>query len=124
MLVNTKKRIIRLRYLKSTAMGNKKFLKEVTEIFIVQIPEEISLLEKLLIEKDWILLSDLAHKMKLSLNVMGMKQSEKLLIDIETAISNSSTPDESFLTAKLKTLKVHCLQAVEEVKEIMVEWAL
>ncbi len=124
MLVTTRKKVIRFRYLKSAAMGNKSFLKEVIGIFILQIPEDLVLLEKSLLEKNWNTLADYAHKMKSSINVMGMKESERLLIEIETASIKTITPDEKFIAAKIKTLKKKCIVAVDEAKELMIEWKL
>jgi PAS domain S-box-containing protein len=119
-----KKKVIRLGYLKSVASGNKSFLKEVMDIFITQMPEEIGNLEVALTEKNWNTLAETAHKMKLGVNVMGMKESEKIILYIETESKEKIMPDEIVLRSKIEKLKERCLLAVQEVKELMLEWKL
>jgi PAS domain S-box-containing protein len=119
-----KKKVIRLGYLKSVASGNKNFLKEVMDIFITQMPEEIQNLEIALAERNWNTLAETAHKMKLGINVMGMKESEKIILFIETESKEEMMPDEILLKSKIEKLKERCLLAVEEVKELMLEWKL
>ncbi|HVD99893.1 MAG TPA: ATP-binding protein [Cytophagaceae bacterium] len=120
----SKKRVIRLGYLRGIASGNKKFLKEVMEIFIVQIPQELILLEEALEERNWGMLADTAHKMKLGINVMGMKESEKMILYIETESREKIAPNEDTIRGKIEKLKEKCMLAVEEVKSLMVEWKL
>ncbi len=121
---NAKKRIIRLGYLRSVATGNKKFLKDVMEIFVSQIPEELVLLELALKERNWVALGDTAHKMKLGINVMGMKEAEKIILYTEVQAREKIAPDETTLQAKMEKLREMCTTAVQEVKDLMVEWNL
>ncbi len=119
-----KKRVIRLGYLKGVASGNKKFLKEIMSLFISQIPEELVILEKALSEKDWATLADTAHRMKLGINVMGMKESEKMILYIEAEAREKSIPDETSIRVRMEKLRDRCTRAVQEVKELMTEWKL
>jgi PAS domain S-box-containing protein len=121
---DTKKRVIRLGYLRSVSSGNKKFLKEVMSIFITQIPEELEILELALKELNWSMVADTAHKMKLGINVMGMKESEKIILYIESEAREKISPDETTIRNKIVKLREKCLIAVEEVKELMLEWNL
>jgi PAS domain S-box-containing protein len=119
-----KKRIIRLGYLKSIASGNRKFLKEIMEVFVNQVPEQLLSLEHALNERNWPVLGDAAHKMKLGVNVMGMKEAEKNLIFIETEAREKIVPDENAIKNRIEKLKDKCMLAVEEVKTLMKEWKL
>jgi PAS domain S-box-containing protein len=121
---DTRKKVIRLGYLKSVASGNKNFLKEVMDIFITQMPEEIGNLEIALADKNWNTLAETAHKMKLGINVMGMKESEKIILFIESESKEKIMPDEVVLKNKIEKLKEKCLIAVQEVKDLMLEWKL
>lgn len=121
---DTKKRVIRLGYLRSVSAGNKKFLKEVMSIFITQIPEELEILELAFQKRNWSMLADTAHKMKLGINVMGMKESEKIILYIESEAREKISPDESTIGNKIVKLKEKCLIAVQEVKDLMSEWGL
>ncbi len=119
-----KRKVIRLGYLKSVASGNKKFLKEVMDIFITQIPEELININHAVQLRSWEKVADIAHKMKLGINIMGMKDSEKIILYIEAEAREKITPDEKTIKIKIEKLKEKCLIAVEEVKELMIEWKL
>ena len=121
---DTKKKVIRLGYLKSVGSGNKKFLKEVMDIFITQIPEELETLATAMRERNWTLLGDTAHRMKLGVNVMGMKESEKIILYIEAEAREKLAPDAATIKAKIEKLREKCLIAVEEVKDLVIEWKL
>ncbi len=119
-----KKQVIRMGYLRSVASGNKKFLKEIMEIFVTQIPEELCVLDQSLQERNWNLMGDTAHKMKLGINVMGMRESEKIILYIESESREKISPDETVLRVKIEKLREKCVIAVQEVKELMLEWKL
>jgi PAS domain S-box-containing protein len=120
----TKKRIINLKYIKAVASGNMTFMKEVMTIFITQIPEELVNLENALALKNWNVLANTAHKMKLGINVMGMKDSEKIILQIEAETKQLNGPDETLIKNKIFSLKQNCLIALEEVKALILEWEL
>ena len=72
-----------LSYLKTMSGGDAKFIAEMIGLFTEQVDEYSELMPLLLREKDYDGLSKLAHKAKGSVAVMGMKQVENLLKELE-----------------------------------------
>ncbi len=72
-----------LNYLKTMSGGDAKFIAEMIGLFAEQVDEYSELMPVLLREKDYDGLSKLAHKAKGSVAVMGMKQVENLLKELE-----------------------------------------
>ncbi len=74
-MVNEKnERITDLSYLEQLSNGDKGFVKEMIEVFIVQTPEGLDNLERHLSNKDWKMVRAVAHKMKPSFTFVGVKE--------------------------------------------------
>ena len=68
-----------LSYLEAMTEGDKGLIKELIGIFSTQVEEYIDLMNKYLLNENWIELSKMAHKAKSTVAIMGMKKlSEKL----------------------------------------------
>lgn len=65
-----------LTYLKEIANGSKEFMIDMISTFIREIPKEIDKLEKYLAAKDWKSMKSVAHKMKSTFSIMGIKELE------------------------------------------------
>lgn len=72
-----------LSYLKTMSGGDADFIAEMIGLFGEQVDEYSELMPRLLREKKYDDLSKLAHKAKGSVSVMGMKQVEDLLKELE-----------------------------------------
>jgi len=72
-----------LTYLKNMADGNEDIVLDLIHIFIDQVDEFRDGMQKGLIEKDWQMLSKVAHKAKSSVAVMGMKDMADQLKNLE-----------------------------------------
>ena len=72
-----------LNYLKTMSGGDSIFIREMVDLFREQIVEYKVLMPELLLKKDYVSLSKLAHKAKSSVAVMGMIQVADELKELE-----------------------------------------
>ncbi len=104
-----------LTYLREVAEGNNEIIREMIEIFILQVPEFIQNLQQFLHQRRYKELGNEAHKAKSSVLVMGM---EELASDLKTlqlatidGIGEETYPDY------VRKFEIQCLAAVEELKK-------
>ena len=71
--INTNTGVIDLTYLIEMLEGNKKFIKEVIELFIKNIPPDLILLEEAIKKQNFIAIKDIAHKLRSSVPLMGLE---------------------------------------------------
>jgi signal transduction histidine kinase/DNA-binding response OmpR family regulator len=72
-----------LDYLKEITDGNKEFIKEMIEIFLKESPVMIEKMSVAFSQKNWVVLSNVAHKYRSSCLVMGMNNAAKIAGNIE-----------------------------------------
>jgi HPt (histidine-containing phosphotransfer) domain-containing protein len=75
-----------LKYLKTITEGNKEILREMIEIFIMQVPEYIANMNKFYQAGQFESLSREAHKAKSSLQIVGMTELEKEMVILQLKI--------------------------------------
>ncbi|RYE18478.1 MAG: Hpt domain-containing protein [Sphingobacteriaceae bacterium] len=105
-----------LSFLEEIADGNKEFLVESIDMFLVQTPEIFSQISQAIALKDWATTASLAHKVKSNLGFFGMDRIKNEMQEVEiNAKSGSLTPD---LIAQFESTKKAVLKTVEQLYEI------
>ena len=108
---------IDLTYMKSLAGDDDDLIKELIEIFKSQVPEFVEEMNKHYNNKDWENLSQIAHKAKSSLDVMGLSETQAKLKELELMAKEGETPE------KYKDIIVlfeeTCKQAITDADEIL-----
>lgn len=74
---------IDLTFLKDMAAGNQNFLDEIVEMFISSTPETLAKMQDAVSGNDWVKVKALAHKLKSSMFLVGIKELEMNMIAIE-----------------------------------------
>lgn len=115
MTTNSNK-VTNLDYLTELSKGNAKFVEEMIEIFLVESPLEINLLEKGVNEKNFELIRSSAHKMRSTIPFVGIdKIIMTEMIEIERlAATQSDFPQIEILFLKVKDVYQ---KAIEELKQ-------
>lgn len=83
-----------LTYLKSMSAGSNELIKEMIEIFSVQVPEFIEELRQHLEKKEFMRLGAVAHKAKSSVSIMGMDELAKDLKTLELLAKEGKEPEK------------------------------
>jgi HPt (histidine-containing phosphotransfer) domain-containing protein len=75
--------VIDLSYLKELAGGNKEFMLEMIDIFLLQTPNYFNALGDSVNAKDFKTISEAAHKIKPTLAFMGVEKAKDIMASIE-----------------------------------------
>lgn len=108
-----------LSYLKEISNGSKEFIIEMISVFIREIPIEIDKLEKHLAAKDWKSLKSVAHKMKSTFSIMGIKELESDIKLMNDYAAQESNLDQ--LPAMIANTKKICIETVKELEFVLAE---
>lgn len=108
-------KVTNLDYLAELSKGNMQFVNEMIEIFLVESPLELGLLEKGVGEKNFDLVRASAHKMRSTIPFVGIdKIIMTEMVEIERLASiHSDFPKIEILFVKVKDVY---LKAIEELK--------
>jgi signal transduction histidine kinase/DNA-binding response OmpR family regulator len=109
-----KKNVSDLSLIYERADGDKQFLKEIIECYILEMPVYIKELEEFLAAKDFEGISRQAHKMKSPVALMGALELKELYAAIE--LDAKQHKDIAALAEQIKSAQQQCLQTVEELK--------
>lgn len=108
-----------LNYLTETMGGKKHLIKDIMDVFLKQIPEELHHLNDAILKADYPIIKSIAHTMKSSVSIMGISVLTPVLQEMESLASAETSPD-SGREEKIKELgrKVNaiCKLAVEEIE--------
>jgi HPt (histidine-containing phosphotransfer) domain-containing protein len=103
-----------LNYLKNITEGNKEIIREMIEMFILQVPEFIRNLNNLYQTGQYAALGKEAHKAKSSLQIMGMTDLElemkRFQLKTIEGIEVESYP------VHIRTFENQCMAAIEELQ--------
>jgi PAS domain S-box-containing protein len=108
------KKHIDLSYLKEIAEGNNEFIKKMIRAYLSQTPTMLADMTKSIDGKKWKDLRGVAHKMKPSLDFVGLHSIKQTVKDIEK-YSNEETHLE-LLPAMVEEVKSTCIVAMEELQ--------
>lgn len=108
-------KVTNLDYLTELSKGNSQFVSEMVEIFLVESPEEIGLLEKGINERNFDLIRSSSHKMRSTIPFVGIdKIIMTEIVEIERlAATQSDFPKIEILFKKVKAVYQ---KAFEELK--------
>ncbi len=110
-----KQKLTNLNYLKELSENNESFFRDFINLFLTNTPETLTDLQNHLNNKNWEGVRQAAHKMKPSLNYLGLKEGQKLAAVIEEYALNKTQLEEiEGLTAQLQTL---CNAAFQELED-------
>lgn len=107
--------IINLEYLRETTVDNPKLIKEIINIFLEQTPGFLSRLEDSVISQNWAEVKAVAHKMKPTVNYVGVLSIENIIKNIEDFSEQRIKLDE--IPSLLLELKNVCERAFIELKK-------
>jgi HPt (histidine-containing phosphotransfer) domain-containing protein len=107
---------IDLNYLKSMTGGDEEIMKEMIDLFILQVPEFIENLNRYLKNKDYSELGKEAHKAKSSVTIMGMNELGKDLKTLQ--LLTISGKEKETYPDYIKKFETQCLEAVNELKNM------
>jgi len=103
-----------LNYLRTITEGDVETMREITELFIEQVPEFIENLNKHLSDQQYAELGKEAHKAKSSVMIMGMEELGHDLKSLQLA-TIAGTKEETY-ARHVKRFETECLAAVEELR--------
>ena len=110
-------RLFDLTLLEQTAMGNRDFMKKMIQMFVDQTPELMNEMQQHLSENDWEQLGAKAHKLKPSIDLMGITALKQEIRNIEHFAKNKENLE--ILPSKLQHLTEQLNIALEQLKN---EW--
>ncbi|MBX9783496.1 MAG: response regulator [Chitinophagaceae bacterium] len=112
--------VINLHYLKQLSKGNIEFEKAMTQEFILQVPEQLSLLKNAIAKNEWQLLKDTAHNMKTSVSYMGLLETlAPHLNDIERSAGNKEHMNS--ISNNYEAVAEVCFKAIDEAKMFLAQ---
>jgi CheY-like chemotaxis protein len=106
---------IDLTYLREIAGGSNEFMKEMIETFIQQTPAMIDMMDKYQSEGKWTELAGLAHKMKPTIEFMGIHSIRDTVKTLEANAREQKQLDA--LPQMIEQVRVACSKAIEELKK-------
>lgn len=106
---------VELSYLKKVAEGSDEFIKEMISAFLIQTPQIIKDMNRYLNEKKWTELRGVAHKIKPSVDFMGLSNIKETVKNIEKYAGEQTNLD--LLPELISQVEKVCQGAVEELKE-------
>ncbi len=104
-----------LTYLNRIAEGSDDFVKKMIETFIVQTPVLLQRMSDCEHEKKWDELRDVTHKLKPSIDFMGIQSLWETVKDIEKYAGKKTNLE--LLPDLLNKVNVVCVSAIEELKQ-------
>jgi len=109
--------VVDLTYVKELSRGNKIFIKEIIKLFLLENPQEMSLLEKAMNENDFEKVKATAHKLKSTLPFIGLdKIVGNDVIEMEALAGDRSHMDQ--IKAHFERVRKACEQAYKELEPI------
>ena len=115
--MNTK--VVDMTYLREMTEGDNDLLKEMFDIFFVQVEEFKEEMNKYFSEKNYDDLAKVAHKAKSSIAIMGMSELADDLKKFELMLKKSEEIDQ--YPKYISKFENQCQLAVEELKELYKE---
>jgi CheY-like chemotaxis protein/HPt (histidine-containing phosphotransfer) domain-containing protein len=84
--MSTSRKLTDLTYLKDASSGNQTFINEMIDIFLKQTPLYLEQLFQFCENKDWTEFRKVMHKLKPTITMMGIKEGEELVKQIEKKV--------------------------------------
>jgi CheY-like chemotaxis protein len=110
--------IVQLQYLQQLSKGDKDFENGMLQQFITQLPEDLALLKKAILEENIADIRSAAHNLKTTISFIGLESRlYPLLEPMETL--DAASYNAAALADKFNTLKQLCVQAMQETLNIL-----
>ena len=103
------------KHLQTVFSGDIDFMKRTVNTFIKNLTEDVATMKVYLKSKDWDGIRSLAHKMKSSMRLIGVRKLDSDMKDIETAAS--APVKVNVLSAMITKMEAECRIVVEELKQ-------
>ena len=113
--IESDKNICDFRYLYETVGGNTKSVNEIMDIFLSQIPKDLSRIEDAVKTINYPIIKNIAHSMKSSVSIMGISILKPILIEMEDLASMKNNITR--LRELNQELNRICDQAIKEIIE-------
>ncbi|TLP73976.1 Hpt domain-containing protein [Maribacter sp. ACAM166] len=97
------------------AEGDQDFINSVISVFLEEVPEDLDLLEKALLAKDYGQVYQLAHKIKPNVDLLGMEQTRAIALELESLGKEEGNMAE--MEKMFPLLKTDINQVVSELKK-------
>jgi len=110
-----KQKLTNLAYLRELSENNESFFRDFINLFLTNTPETLTDLQNHLNCKNWEGVRQAAHKMKPSLNYLGLKEGQKLASAIEEYALNKTQLEE--ITGLTSQLQILCNAAFKELED-------
>ena len=94
--------------------GNDDFKNEMINLFIGKIPSEMNLLEKAIISRDYDMIKKMAHNMRSSLQLFGLKEQAIYLDEIETEATNLQLSIQ--IIKRFQNIKAKLSEVIEDLQ--------
>ena len=101
-------------YLMELTSGNDDFKNEMINLFIGKIPSEMNLLEKAIISRDYDMIKKMAHNMRSSLQLFGLKEQAIYLDEIETEATNLQLSIQ--IIKRFQNIKAKLSEVIEDLQ--------
>lgn len=109
------KRVCNLQYLSETMGGKKHLIKEIIDIFLEQIPDELQSIHNAIENTDYTVIKSFAHNMKSSVSIMNIAILIPILEEME--ILGAKATDIEKIRRLNQELNSICRQAIEEMQK-------
>lgn len=106
--------VCNLEYLKEMTGGKKHLIKDIIDMFLSQVPEELKSINIAVKNADYVSIKNYTHSMKSTVSIMGISSLTAILREMEDFAKKASEIDKiTELNIKLNSI---CKQAIEEIE--------
>lgn len=114
---NKSNNVCDLKYLTEMMGGKKQLIKEIMDVFLKQVPEELQLLNDAIIKADYPTIKNVSHTMKSSISIMSISSVTPVLKQMQELAAKSS--DMEKIKELNQNLNSICSRAIAEIKKEM-----
>ena len=104
-----------LSYLSEMVGGKKQLIKEIMDVFLKQVPEELQSINDAVAKTDYAVVKRFAHTMKSSVSIMGISALTPVLREIEDL--GAAAVNIEKIKELNQQLNLICKQAIEEIEK-------
>lgn len=120
MIDSNNKDVCNLEYLSKLMGGKKHLIKEIIDVFLQQIPEELQFMEDGIKKEDYKIIKKFAHTMKSSVSVMCITSLTPILQEMED-LGTRAVDIDKIKNLNLK-LNLICKQALKEIEKAKLKY--